>query len=424
VKVLFKIGTITMTTGKLVVAVVVLICVPILVHWIWPGKVYNFLFERQGGVIFLGLIVGIFSGVVSAFLYSFLQKEVWQDDIKEMREKLFSIDTSLSEQLKKLLDDYDTLLKGIAPAIGGSFTQSLFEYHPMASREIARILSKQTNVQYERHHSRVIVRTASDNYIIKGLNKIGDSAVWLLDLHITWRWLNDSKITKYPLYDFLIVAVASAGALETLLAEIPSENRRDEAFKKRSDFLEKNNAKTIIVNPSDPDVPLSRADVDNMFSIVEVFVNGQPIEKSKLKPASEDSLPVGVYAAWSLPDPQSNSPLQVNDELTVEYKAHLCLVARREGEKTYWGEMSFSPSDVISGEYKLTLKCPKNLEFDSKQLSVDAVRERSGCRFIHEPLGNLPNIQSNGTNIHAEMKVAGPLTELHQISLTWKGVLN
>ena len=88
---------------------------------------------------------------------------------------------------------------------------SIFSFHPMVSKEIARILSVETDRLYGRHHNRVIVTTANDSYTIRGLKQIGSVVVWSLEFHITWQWLNDSKVTKRPLEDFLLVAAANDG---------------------------------------------------------------------------------------------------------------------------------------------------------------------------------------------------------------------
>jgi len=162
------------TPGRITVALVV-ICLVVIACAVWPDPIWNFFMKTQGGAIGLGLLSGIVSGLISAWVYGFRQKEVWQKDVKDLYQKTLGIDSVLSGQLKQLRDDYDMLLKDIAPAIGGSFTQSLFEYHPMASKEIARILSEQTKLQYERHHSRVIVQTAEDKYTVKGLKRIACS---------------------------------------------------------------------------------------------------------------------------------------------------------------------------------------------------------------------------------------------------------
>lgn len=423
-KVLFKIGKHDVTPGRLVIAAVVLVCVPILIHLIWPGKVWHFLFELQGGVIFLGLIVGIFSGVVSALLYGFLQKEVWQDDIREMHLKLLEIDKGLSDQLTKLRNDHDTLLQGFAPAIGGAFTQSLFEYHPMASKQIARILSDHIKDQYARHHSRVVVQTAADQYTIKGLERIESTLVWSLYFHLTWTWKNDSKITKYPLDDFLLVADMNQEALEGLLAKLTSTKKREDAYKERTDFLGKNIVRSIIVNPQRPEIALPPDLFNKVFSIEGVWVGGTEVKKSQLESVPEDGLPKGVYAAWSLPkdDPAFNPALLIDDSLTVEYSGHLCLAAPEEGKDTYSGYMTFPPSDVISDGYELTLGFPRTLEFEGTELHLEVVEKRSGCRFIHGPLKSQPR-QGDGLGglREAEMKVSEPLTELHEISLVWTG---
>lgn len=425
-KIPFKIGNFTVTWGRLLTPAVLFVCMPYLVHKMWPDKVWHFLFEVQGGAVFLGLIVGIVSGVLSAIIYSVLQKEVWKDDIKDMHEKLLEIDKSLSDQLTTLRYDHDILLKEIAPAIGGSFTQSLFAYHPMASKEIAHILSEQTKLQYERHHSRVIVQTAEDKYTVNGLKLVDSITVWSLDFHIAWSWYNDSKITKEPLDDFLLVADTNAEALESLFAALPSTKQRDDAYKKRTAFLGKNIARSIVVNPRSAESALPGSLFDQVFSIDSVWVSAQKVDKAQLVSMPKDDLPIGVFAAWSLPktDKNLNPQLQIGDSLTVEYSGHLCLAAPEDEDNTYWGYMTYPPSDVISDEYKLRLFFSPESKFGDKLVFLEAVPKSSGCRFIHGLLKNQPKSDTDANGHHyMEMKVPGPLTDLHQISLTWKGKL-
>jgi hypothetical protein len=411
------------TPGRITVALVV-ICLVVIACAVWPDPIWNFFMKTQGGAIGLGLLSGIVSGLISAWVYGFRQKEVWQKDVKDLYQKTLGIDSVLSGQLKQLRDDYDMLLKDIAPAIGGSFTQSLFEYHPMASKEIARILSEQTKLQYERHHSRVIVQTAEDKYTVKGLKRINSIVVWSLEFHIAWTWYNDSKITKEPLDDFLLVADTNAEALESLFAALSSTKQRDDAYKKRTAFLGKNIARSIIVSPSSPESALPVGLFDEVYSVDKVWVGGNEIDKSRLDSKPKSDLPIGVYAAWSLPkaDQGFNPQLPVGDSLIVEYSGHLCLAAQFDGDNTYSGYMTYPPSDVISEKYNLKMSFPPGLTFDDKLVTLELVDKSSGCRFIHGPLKNQPKACLNGYH-DAEMVVPGPLTDLHQISLTWEGKL-
>lgn len=379
-------------------------------HTFWDS-IWNLVFKAQNGAIFLGVVTGIFSSLVATWISGIRQKEIWHP---------------LLEEQKKLRHDYDRLLEGLAPAIGGPFTQSLFAYHPMASKEIARILSEQTKVQYERHHSRVIVQTAEDKYTVKSLKRVDKIVVWLLDFHIAWTWHNDSKITKGPLDDFLLVADANAEALESLFAALTSTKQREDAYKKRAAFLGKNIARSIVVNPSSPESSLPVGLFDEMFSIEKVWVGGKEIEKSRLDSKPKGDLPIGVYAAWSLPraDQNFNPQLPVGDSLIVEYSGHICLAAQMEEDNSYWGYMTYPPSDMISEEYKLRLSFPPDLKFEDREVRLEAVDKNSGCRFIHGPLKSQPRPCPGLNGYHdAEMIVHGPLTDLHQISLTWKGTL-
>lgn len=425
-KPLFKINF-EVTIGRLVVALGSIALLVAIINWVLPqhikDDVWNWLTKTQNGASVLGAGVAVAAGIVSAFLYDLKKREVWRQDVDEMKEKIGEIDKSLSDQLAALREDHDALLREMAPAIGGAFTQSLFQYHPMVSKEIASILSKQTNEQYGKHHRRVIVQSANDNYTVMGLRRHGASVVWELDNHPSWSWCNDSKVTKFPLSDFLLVAAATPGALDRLLDQIPNIAQRKADFERRAEFLGGNVATTIVVNPADPNEPIDENDLDTIFAFREVAVGGKRVNAAKLERIAEESVPVGVYAAWSLPasDLDLHLPLHVNDTLTVEYSAHFSLAAQMDADGTCWGEMLFSPSDVISSEYELTLMCPSEVEFEGGQFKIEPVQERSGCRLVHGPLGNLANIKKTSKSTRAVIKVLGPLTDMHQFSLTWKG---
>lgn len=189
-------GTPVTRGTKIVLGVLTLLLLTLacfVVHFAFPGVVWHWLFEVQSGAIGLGLITGIASSLAAAIIYGFRHKEVWQDDVRKLNKDLDEIKTDLSTQLKELRHDHDVLLEGIVPAIGGSFAKSLFEFHPMASKEIARILSNQTNDLYGRHHKRVIVMSANDRYKIEELKHLNSTVVWSLEFRTTWEWHNDLR---------------------------------------------------------------------------------------------------------------------------------------------------------------------------------------------------------------------------------------
>jgi hypothetical protein len=157
-------------------------------------------------------LISIAAGIVTSFFASYLFNKLQQDNVNKIIKKL-----------SEILSQHELLLNNLVPAIGGSFTRSLFAFHPMASEEIARILSVETNRLYGRHHKRVIVTSAKDSYAIKGLKHFDKVVVWSLEFHAAWQWKNDSKITKYPLEDFLLVAAANDEALDDFSPEHESD---------------------------------------------------------------------------------------------------------------------------------------------------------------------------------------------------------
>jgi hypothetical protein len=414
-----------MTTGtKIIIAGVcgsVFVIALVIVKITYPGLLWHVLFETQGGAVGIGVMTGVVSSLVATIVYSLRHKEVWEKDIAGLKQDAEDIKSYLENEVTQLRRDHDLLLNQIPAAIGGPFTNSLFAFPPMASKEIARILSDQAKDQYGRHHKRVVVKRAHDHYEIKGLKVINFAPVWELEFRITWSWLNDSRITKSPLDDFLLVADAELEALESVLPDDMASKEKDDKYKERLKFLEGNIVRSIIVNPSNPGT-IWRGELDDVFEVKRVYVNTKTIPASQLQRIPK--VPIGVYAAWSLPksDPECNPPLPIDSELTIEYVGRMCLAASHPDSKTYGGLMTFPPSDVISEAYELTLTYPLSIKFGAEMLSLGVVRNSSGCRFVHGPLDYTPSVDDDPKGgCIAKMRVRGPLTDLNQLSLTWKG---
>lgn len=399
----------------LVLAVVIWICRDLILG------VWKTLSTRQQDTILsgsTGFLIGIISSMVASYLFSRVQKEVWQTDIRD-----------IAGRLSIMHNDHELLLQSMIPAIGGQFTKSLFAFPPMTSEEIARILSNETDRLYGRHHKRVIVTTAKDAYSIKGLKRLdGDVVVWLLEFHVTWQWLNDSKITKHPLEDFLLVAVANDEALDDFSEEHESEAQKTAQRRSLEDFLQKNIVKATIVNPIDARRRIPPNLVNDVFTIDRVYIsyagNTQTIESSDLRKVPQSQLPVGVYAAWSLP--QLDLPLPRGDRLHVEYIGRMYLSAEfgTPNGEICWGYMTFRPSDIVGEQYDLTLTFPSDVALGGQTFSVEVIARESGCQLVHGPLERQPREWTDTRGVHvAQISVPGPLTDLHQLSLKWKGAI-
>lgn len=391
-----------------------------LVVWMFPAQlwwIYQGLLHTQNGAIVIGVLTGLFSSFAATLLYSRVQKETWQRDIVPLKDEVAGIRRAvtdatvalgrirddadaikgdLSAQLAAVRQDHDALLKGLVPAIGGSFTKSLFAFHPMSSEQIARILSVETDRLYRRHHKRVIVTKAKDTYAIKGVKRLaGDpKPVWWLEFHVMWEWLNDSKVTKHPLDDFLLIAVANEEALNDFAYQ--SEADRVAQHERLAEFLRdrENIVRSTIENPLDDGKQIPAGLMSEVFTIRRIDISQDEVSHSlefkDLRRIPSTELPVGVYSAFSLPP--LNLPLPVGGRLVVEYVGQICLSADAVADGQYFGFMGFPPSDVIGNQYDLTLLYPPEVSLDGKTIALDVVAERSGCQFIHGPLLNQPTL--------------------------------
>jgi hypothetical protein len=370
-----------------------------------------------------GLFVGVLSSMVASYLIGKEKREVWQKEVGLLKEQL----SDLKEQLSAMNLEHQQLLKRLVPAIGGEFTNSLFSFHPMASERIAAILSKESDRLYTRHHKRVIVTTAKDEYTITGLQQFESVLVWSLEFHITWLWKNDSRITKRPLEDFQLVAVANSEALDDFLTKRESEALKQSKRKELEELLAANVAKLTVENPLDlaKRIPDDRVNEIFMFDKVYVTEEGREttlIDRADLVPAKK---PMGVYEAWALPS-QLNVSLPVHATLQVEYFGRMFLLATVEDpdDRVYKGLMTYRPSDVISDQYEMRLSYPANLTVDGKRVRLEVDKEKSGSQSVYGPLENHPQDMADGKGDRlAEMRVSGPLTDLHQLSLIWRGHL-
>ena len=422
-----------MTSRKVFVVILIVLGVFVAV-WIFRDALSTFwmrfwtsLSPRQQDAIvsgLAGLLVGVFSSMVASYLFSRVQKEVWQNDIGALTVQL----SNLKDQLSNMGREHEVLLRDLVPAIGGHFTESLFSFHPMASKKIAGILSGETERLYDRHHKRVIVTTAKDTYTIKELRRYESVFVWSLEFHITWQWLNDSRITKRPLEDLLLAAVANEEALDDFSPEHESDAQKLAQRRELEGFLEKNLVKSTVVNPLDASRRIPDDRLNEVFTIdkVDVTEEGRPpklVEKARLRKVPPEKLPIGVYEAYELP-PEFNVSLPVDARLHVEYFGRMCLLATLEeaDDKVYQGHMTFSPSDVISDQYELRLSYPPHVTLDGKRVSLEVRKESSGSQHVHGPLVNHPQDMADAKGYRlAEMKVSEALTDLHQLSLRWRG---
>jgi hypothetical protein len=118
--------------------------------------------------------------------------------------------------------------------------------------------------------------------------------------------------------------------------------------------------------------------------------------------------------------------LPIGSQLDVEYIGRMCLAAdfgdTAIGMANCWGFITFRPSDVVGERYELALAYPTSVTLDDKKFNLEVIAAASGCQLIREALEHKPTIlpDPKGGWI-ATIEVPGPLTDLHQLSLVWKG---
>lgn len=379
-------------------------------------------------IIFGGVLGG---SIASVLFYGILGKPKCETKYDSLLEKY----TDLSEK-------NNVLLERLPEAIGGPFTKSLFKYPTVVSAELAEILSKLTDEWYQQYHKRVLVSHAEDVYKIIKINKIenagrnikGDSMeVWELDFLSTWKWVNDSRIVKCPLRDFMIVVSAPDEAIENLLDGTTRQDRKDQS-KKFFDFIRNKNMVRSIILHKKVIQPLSDQAISQMLYIDELDIKWgnketEIIKFEKFENVPSEYLPHGVYKAYKLPENYADKPLEPTQEVTVNYRGRISIPVLNESNRRT-GKLFLSFPDLIARGYTLTLNYPESVELEGLHKSVKIVEDKSGIWFGYERLDQPQPIRGKGM-LHEkfapksgeaimQLSRSKPLTDLNYIIMCWE----
>jgi len=378
---------------------------------------------------------GILGGIIAAFIFTYLfEKYVWEEKFDKLKEYFEGEVKEYGDLSRK----YYELLKNLPDAIGGQFTKSLFEYPPIVSKELAKILSDLTDKWYKQYHERVLVRSAYDAYKIIQMYKIENAGrdteeesmeVWKLEFQSTWEWVNDSDVVKYPLHDFMIVVSAPDEAIESFLSAIRTVPEKDKQRKNFFDFMRRENIVRSIISHKNDTQPLSEEAISQMLSIDALDVGGTEIELDCLDPVPTDKLPHGVYKAYKLPREHADKPLEPGQGIIINYRGQISIPVLNEyGHRT--GKLFLSFPDVIAKKYTLSITYPDNTELKGLGKPVKILEEKSGIWFGHERLVKpLPSDGADLTgnflprrNEESVMKLERykPLTDLNYILMYWE----
>jgi hypothetical protein len=387
------------------------------------------------GPILQILIGGILGGVIASVtvFYAF-EKYYWKKKFEE-----------LLNRYAELSEKNNAFWESLPKAIGGPFTKSLFEYPPVVSNRLAKILSDKTDEWYQQYHKRVLVCWAKDIYKIVQVNKIEDAGrdiegdsmeVWELKFLSTWEWSNDSKIVKFPLRDFMIAVTAPDVAIENLLNELPNviERKKKEFF----EFIRSENIVRSIILHKDVMQELSEQAVSKMISIKEFSIEWvdegitENIGVEDFEDISDKKeIPKGVYKAYKLPTDSADKPLEPGRKVIISYQGKISIPVINESDHRT-GKLFLAFPDLIANEYTLILNYPKNIELESIGKKVEIVEDKSGIWFGHERLtqpwsppkgsyGELSDefVPKRGEDI-IKLESSGPLTNLNYSIIYWE----
>jgi len=320
----------------------------------------------------------------------------------------------------------------------------MFYYHPRASAEVARVLSQEMSRSYVKYYQRVMVKRARDVYKINGLEHVTlreerSLAVWRTVFDVEWDWENDSRVPQYPLEDFVILISAPSYAVDNFHYE--SEAKRKSAQKKYDEFTgaTHNYVKSTVTNPFKPNELITEPEVLNqVIAITSITIaKGQTDEQtfpfSALVEQDPATLPIGIYRALRLPGnlKESLRTLEVGEKMSVEYQGTIALTALTDDD-WFGGEISHSPSDIISGSYELTVVHPKKILLEGRAYNWQNDILRSGCQYLHEPFRHQPRTDDHAMDLPQHMRPDPAtqssariivkneaLTDMHNLALRW-----
>lgn len=341
---------------------------------------------------------------------------------------------TLSSETQRLLRKYDALVERLPDAIGGEFTRSLFQYNPAMSPEIASTLSNHVKNVYNRHSDRVCVKNNEENYVLNGLREVDLGGkklmVWDLDFHVTWEWHNDSEEEKYPFRNFKIAITCPDTAITTFLQQgLPLKDRLQKIAVFNDNRV--NWIRSIIVHPDDASLKVPQDSVSKFIQIIKVKAKmenetlfDREVDQLEVIQESEDD--IGIYRAYSLNSEDKKLGLQRDKSISMEYEGKLTLPFQ-EDKDSYFGILSFSPSDVISEGYRCQLQYPRTVNYNGGVLNLKINSLTSGCSNLNDPLqrtevviGTPPDSAPPPRDHQiAYIKPSGPITDFHRIQIVW-----
>lgn len=387
------------------------------------------------GPILQILFGGILGGVISSVIVFYALERY---HLKKKSEEFLTLYTELFEK-------NSAFLESLPKAIGGGFTKSLFEYPPVVSNRLAKILSDKTDEWYQQYYKRVLVCWAKDIYKIVQVNKIEDAGtdmeggsmeVWELKFLSTWEWSNDSKIVKFPLRDFMIAVTAPDVAIENLLDGPPHiiERKKKEFF----DFIRNRNIVRSIILHKNVIQELSEQAILQMISIDEFSIDWADEGRTENIGVEEfedishkKDIPQGVYKAYKLPKDSADKPLEPGRKVIISYRGRISIpVINESNHRT--GKLFLAFPDLIAKKYTLILNYPKNIGLEGIGKKVEIVEDKSGIWFGHERLtqpwslprgsyGELSNefVPKNGEDV-TRLEISEPLTNLNYSIIYWE----
>lgn len=424
--------------AKLILVIIVVLVAFVWVNYSWliTGHVIPFI-EKHYPALLAPLVGGVLASLLgSVILYILLDRKT----VKTVHRRLEGIEKAVSSLQK----EYIHLIEGLPDAIGGRFTESLFQFPPSTSRRIATILSQEVARLYTRHYDRIVVTHAHDSYYLKELMEFDTQwLVWKLAFHSEWTWKNDSQIARKPLSDFKILVTAPDAAVDSFISEGMGLKERDKARDELKVFKEKSNfVRSTVVNPKAQKDRLLNSEIDKLFGINEVLVTakgGKPTRVTKseliLLDLISGNLPsVGIYLAFQLPTEASQVTLETDEELTIAYSGWLTVPTSSLDNKL-WGWIGYPPSDLIETQYIFDIVYPNKMSANGKStlVSVAPDPQKSGCFFIpedrqigertdnydHIPVAARGRYTPKEGESVWQLRVRGPLMDNHSIELEW-----
>lgn len=440
-------------------ALAVLVLASIVMNWQDVADWGNKFFAAHPNVV--TVIVGVASSLVASVCFGVFQKQVWHKDkesldkgLDEVKKAIIQLNSAVVETKQGFYDaavgvrqgiaeadkNYRDLVTILQKAIVGPFTASVLGYHPRSSEKIAEILSVETRKAYDKHWDRVVVINAADRYLITQIKEftLGEQQpeagvlVWELDYQVSWTWRNDSKVTRRPLEDLVIIIVAPEDAVRDFDPSDP-----EGASKKYAEFFAGalNCVKCVVANPHNHEKRLPEDAISQLFRIQSIkFIQGSHSLTLKVDELVEENgqLPPGVYKQLKIPrEKVGNFILEIEHTMEVVYEGVMSTPVHREKDGTFVGYLAYVPSDIVADSFELSLSHPKQLIFNNQGYQTEVVPDVSGCQYLRDPLRYNPEILSTARHLPekfrpgdkrqvSQIKINETLTHFHLLKLNWK----